>query len=104
MTARKKKRPRPPRVVLLDTRHLVQLDDLAARLVEAIGRLADLADLVTTLSQAARQMLPIVSEMHAAAEVRRAAGRKAARTRQQQQAEAEVASAVLPLSPEESQR
>jgi hypothetical protein len=82
MSARKRGR-KPPRVVLLDTRSMADLDGLSTHLSESIGYLDALLPIVRELSEGIRQIIPIISEMHQAQQKRSDAARRANQTRRE---------------------
>lgn len=79
--SRRRRKQKPPRVVLLDTRDLVQLDTLAGQLTEQVLSLGQLIHVLADLGEMTRTLIPLVSEMHAAQQRRSEGARRANRTR-----------------------
>lgn len=77
----KKRKSKPPRVVLLDTRNLADLGELTGQLRSAVSELAKLLPLMTELAGTSRQLLTVTSELHAAQQRRSEAARRANQTR-----------------------
>jgi hypothetical protein len=98
--ANRRRTRKPPRVVLLDTRQLADLTEITARMREALDSIQQLTTLVVALSEGARVLLPMVSEMHQAQQKRSSAARKANATRQSTLAGSAGAAAVENITQE----
>lgn len=80
--AKKRKKRKPPRCVLLDTRTYAELDGLAARVEETLSILRSLSTVLIEIGNFVRAAVPILSAVAAGQQKRSNAARKANATRQ----------------------